>query len=56
MSPVLNGDRPVAGLVSFLFQDSVIPYFAGCDERFNSSPTASGRRYEWQFRAPGFAS
>jgi len=33
VSVVLDGRRPVAGLVSFLFQDTVIPYFAGCDER-----------------------
>ena len=35
VSLVLDGDRPVAGLVSFLFRDTVIPYFAGCDERVN---------------------
>ena len=35
VSLVLDGDQPVAGLVSFLFQDAVIPYFAGCDERVN---------------------
>lgn len=31
---VLHRGRPVAGLVSFMFRDMLMPYFAGCDERF----------------------
>lgn len=31
---VLRGDRPVAGLVSFTYRGTMMPYFAGCDERF----------------------
>lgn len=27
--------RPVAGLVSFIFRDSVLPYFSGCDEQYS---------------------
>jgi hypothetical protein len=26
--------RPIAGLVSFIYRDTMLPYFAGCDERF----------------------
>jgi FemAB-related protein (PEP-CTERM system-associated) len=26
--------RPIAGLISFIFRDTLMPYFAGCDERF----------------------
>jgi FemAB-related protein (PEP-CTERM system-associated) len=32
---VRHGRRVVAGLVSFRFRDTFLPYFAGCDERFN---------------------
>ena len=32
---VRYGGRPVAGLVSFRYRDTFLPYFAGCDERFN---------------------
>lgn len=31
---VLHRDRPIAGLVSFLHRGTFMPYFAGCDERF----------------------
>jgi len=27
-------ERPVAALLSFLYRDTLMPYFAGCDERF----------------------
>ena len=27
--------RPVGGLVSFIWRDTVLPYFSGCDERYN---------------------
>ncbi|MFH1416845.1 MAG: FemAB family XrtA/PEP-CTERM system-associated protein [Planctomycetota bacterium] len=30
---VFSGDRPVAGLLTFLYRDAVLPYFAGLDER-----------------------
>lgn len=33
VSVVFDGETPIAGLVSFVFQDTVYPYFAGCDER-----------------------
>jgi len=26
--------RPIAGLISFIYRDTLMPYFAGCDERF----------------------
>jgi len=26
--------RPIAGLISFIYGDTLMPYFAGCDERF----------------------
>jgi len=26
--------RPIAGLLGFLYRDTLMPYFAGCDERF----------------------
>ena len=26
--------RPIAGLISFIYRDTLLPYFAGCDERF----------------------
>ena len=26
--------RPIAGLLSFLYRDTLMPYFAGCDERY----------------------
>ncbi|HUW83031.1 MAG TPA: FemAB family XrtA/PEP-CTERM system-associated protein [Phycisphaerae bacterium] len=28
-------ERPVGGLVSFVWRDTVLPYFSGCDERYN---------------------
>lgn len=31
---VLQGDQPVAGLVSFFYRGTIMPYFVGCDERF----------------------
>lgn len=31
---VLRGDLPVAGLVSFVYRGVFLPYFVGCDERF----------------------
>ena len=31
---VTLADRPVAGVVSFIFRGVLMPYFAGCDERF----------------------
>lgn len=31
---VLHRERPVAGLLSFTFRGGMMPYFAGCDERF----------------------
>jgi len=27
-------ERPIAGLISFIYRDTLMPYFAGCDERF----------------------
>jgi FemAB-related protein (PEP-CTERM system-associated) len=30
---VMHGRRPVAGLLTFLYRDTVLPYFAGLDER-----------------------
>lgn len=27
--------KPVAGLVCFIFRDTALPYFSGCDERYN---------------------
>ncbi len=35
VSLVRYQDRPAAGLVTFLFGDTVLPYFAGCDERLD---------------------
>jgi FemAB-related protein (PEP-CTERM system-associated) len=32
---VRYGGRAVAGVVSFVFRQSMMPYFAGCDERYN---------------------
>ncbi len=32
---VRSKDRVIAGLVSFIFRDECLPYFVGCDERFN---------------------
>ncbi len=29
-----HGGRPIAGLISFIYRDTLLPYFAGCDERF----------------------
>lgn len=26
--------RPIAGLISFIYRDTLMPYFAGCDERY----------------------
>lgn len=26
--------RPIAGVISFIYRDTLMPYFAGCDERF----------------------
>jgi lipid II:glycine glycyltransferase (peptidoglycan interpeptide bridge formation enzyme) len=31
---VRHRGRPIAGLVSFLYRGTLLPYFAGCDERF----------------------
>ncbi len=31
---ILYDDRPIAGLVSFIHRGVLMPYFAGCDERF----------------------
>lgn len=31
---VFRKDRPVAGLISLIFRGVLMPYFAGCDERF----------------------
>ncbi|GMV98506.1 MAG: FemAB family PEP-CTERM system-associated protein [Phycisphaerae bacterium] len=31
---VLQGERPVAGLVSFFHRGTLMPYFVGCDERY----------------------
>ncbi len=31
---VLHRDRPVAGVLSFTFRGVMMPYFSGCDERF----------------------
>lgn len=33
VSLILHGERPTAGLVSFIHRDTLMPYFAGCDER-----------------------
>jgi CelD/BcsL family acetyltransferase involved in cellulose biosynthesis len=33
VSLVRYGERPAAGLVSFIHGDTLMPYFAGCDER-----------------------
>ncbi len=32
---IRRGNRAIAGLVSFTFGETFLPYFAGCDERFN---------------------
>ena len=31
---VQHQGRPIAGLISFIYRDTLMPYFAGCDERF----------------------
>ncbi len=31
---VWHRNQPIAGLVSFIYQDTLMPYFAGCDRRF----------------------
>src|SRR5690606_28892766 len=31
---VTHEDRPIAGLLSFIYRGTLLPYFAGCDERF----------------------
>lgn len=31
---VRQGDQPIAGLVSFVYRRTLMPYFAGCDESF----------------------
>jgi FemAB-related protein (PEP-CTERM system-associated) len=31
---VWHRDEPIAGLVSFIYKDTLMPYFAGCDRRF----------------------
>jgi FemAB-related protein (PEP-CTERM system-associated) len=31
---VRHRGRPIAGLLSFVYRDTLLPYFAGCDERF----------------------
>lgn len=32
---VMHRERPIAGLISFIYRGTLMPYFAGCDERFN---------------------
>lgn len=44
ISVVFAGERPVAGLVSFLLGETVYPYFVGCDERIDA-PGASNLLY-----------
>ena len=34
MQIVEHQGRAIAGLVSFIYRDTLLPYFAGCDERF----------------------
>lgn len=31
---ILHKDKPIAGLFSFIYRDTLMPYFAGTDERF----------------------
>jgi len=38
---VWKGDRPVAGLLSFVFRDTVYPYFVGVDERIRCTGAAN---------------
>jgi FemAB-related protein (PEP-CTERM system-associated) len=34
MQVVRYRGRPIAGLLSFIYRETLLPYFAGCDERF----------------------
>lgn len=31
---VKHKDRPIAGLISFIYRGTMLPYFSGCDDRF----------------------
>ena len=31
---ILHESKPIAGLLSFIYGDTLMPYFAGCDERY----------------------
>ena len=41
VTTVWHGERPVAGLLSFVFRDTVMPYFVGVDERVSYTGTAN---------------
>jgi FemAB-related protein (PEP-CTERM system-associated) len=32
---VKHGDEPIAGLVSFVYRDTLMPYFSGCDDAYH---------------------
>ncbi len=38
-------DRPIAGLVSFIHRDAILPYFSGCDEHWASMTGANNYLY-----------
>lgn len=31
---ILHNSKPIAGVLSFIYRDTLMPYFAGCDERY----------------------
>jgi len=41
VTTVWRGEQPVAGVMSFVFGDTVMPYFAGMDERLRCTGSAN---------------